>query len=83
MCLERELDIEDLRKHPTEMIAQLRDALASGAAVSPDPKRISFYEVKHCEHTYYIYVSPNTGKVLLLAAWPQQETLLAEAAVSA
>ncbi|HXN71798.1 MAG TPA: hypothetical protein VN861_04495 [Candidatus Acidoferrales bacterium] len=83
MCLERELEIEDLRKHPREMVAQLRDALASGAAVTPDPKRISFYEVKHCEHMYYIYVSPNTGKVLLLAAWPQEKTLLAEAAVSA
>jgi hypothetical protein len=83
MCLERELEIEDLRNHPREMIAQLRDALASGAAVTADPKRISFYEVNHCEHVYYIYVSPSTAKVLLLAAWSHEKALIAEAAVSA
>jgi hypothetical protein len=80
MCLERELVIEDLRKHPQEMIAQLRDLLANGAPVAPDPKRLGFYEVKRQEQTYYIYVSPNTGKVLLIAAWSHEEVLLAGAA---
>ena len=80
MCLERELEIEDLRKHPQEMIAQLRDLLANGAGVTPDPKRLGFYEVKRHEQIYYIYVSPNTGKVLLIAAWSHEEVLLAGAA---
>jgi hypothetical protein len=83
MCLERELEIEDLRKHPQEMIAQLRDLLASGGAAIPDPKRVGFYEVKRLEQIYYIYVSPNTGKVLLIAAWSHEEVFLAGAAVSA
>jgi hypothetical protein len=83
MCLERELEIEDLRNHSQEMIAQLRDVLANGAAVTPDPKRSGFYEVKHAEHIYYIYVSPSTGKVLLIAAWSHEEGLLAGAGVPA
>jgi hypothetical protein len=82
MCLERELEIEDLRKHPQEMIEQLRDLLASGGAATPDPKRLGFYEVKRREQIYYIYVSPNTGKVLLIAAWSHEEVFLAGAAVS-
>jgi hypothetical protein len=83
MCLERELEIEDLQNHSQEMVAQLRDVLAGGAAVTPDPKRIGFYEAKDRKHIFYIYVSPNTGKVLLLAAWSHQESLNAEAAVTA
>jgi hypothetical protein len=81
MCLERELEIEDLRKHSQEMIAQLRDLLANGAATTPDPKRLGFYEVKRREQIYYIYVSPTTGKVLLIAAWSHEEVFLAGAAV--
>jgi hypothetical protein len=83
MCLERELEIEDLRNHSQEMIAQLRDVLAGGATVMPDPKRMGFFEVKRREQIYYIYVSPSTGKVLLIAAWSRLENLDAEIAVPA
>jgi hypothetical protein len=82
-CLEPQLEIEDLRNHSKETIARLRDVLASGAAVTPDPKRIGFYEVKLREHTYYIYISPSTGKVLLLAAWSAEESLLAATGIPA
>jgi hypothetical protein len=77
MCLERELEIEDLRNHSREIIAQLRDVLANGATAIPDPKRTGFYEVKRRQQIFYIYVSPNTGKVLLIAAWSLEEALLA------
>jgi hypothetical protein len=80
-CLEREFEIEDLRHHSQELIGQLRDVLASGAAITPDPKRMGFYEVRHKEQTYYIYVSPGTGKVLLLAAWSPPEHWLTEVAI--
>ena len=83
MCLERELEIEDLRNHSQEMIARLRDVLAGGATVTPDPKRVGFFEVKRREQIYYIYVSPSTGKVFLIAAWSHQENLAAEVAVPA
>jgi len=83
MCLERGLEIEDLRNHSQEMIMQLRDALAGGATVTPDPKRAGFYEVKRREQLFYIYISPDTGKVLLIAAWPHEEALVCEARASA
>lgn len=82
-CLERELEIEDLRNHSQEMIAQLRDLLASGGTVIPDPKRTGFYDVKRREQIYYIYVSPSTGKVLLIAAWSNQGSSAVEVTVPA
>jgi len=75
MCLERELEIEDLRNHSQEMITHLRDVLARGGNVIPDPKRPGFYEVKLRGQLYFIYISPNTGKVLLIAGWSYDEPL--------
>ena len=82
MCLEYELEIEDLRNHSQGLIAQLRDILATGANVTPDPKRPHFYEVKHPGQLYFIYISPNTGKVLLVAGWSDDELVAAEAEAS-
>lgn len=78
MCSERELEIEDLRNHSQEMITRLRDVLACGANVVPDPKRPGFYEVKLRGQLYFIYISRNTGKVSLIAGWNRQESLQAE-----
>ena len=68
-CLERELEIEDLRSHSQETIRELRDALAFGATLVRDPKRVGFYELKRAERSYYIFVSPRGEKVLLIASW--------------
>jgi hypothetical protein len=81
MCSERELKIEDLRNHSEEMVTHLRNVLARGANVIPDPKRPGFYEVKLHGELYFIYVSPNTGKVLLIAGWNREEALQGEASV--
>lgn len=70
MALEREVQIEDLRKHPIETVNMLRDLLLNGARVTPDPKRSGFYELEDASTVYYIHVSPTTGKILLLATWP-------------
>jgi len=83
MCLERELEIEDLGNHAQDVVGQLRDVLISGAIVTPDPKRMGFYEVKLREQLYYIYISPNSGKVLLIAASVHEKALLREAGASA
>ena len=83
MCLERGLEIEDLRNHSQEMIMQLRYALAGGSMGTPDPKWTGFYEEKRREQLFYIYISPDTGKVLLIAAWPHEEALVCEAGASA
>jgi hypothetical protein len=72
MCPERELEIEDLRNHSQEMISHLRDVLSRGANVIPDPQRPGFYEVKLRGQLYFIYISPYTGKVLLIAGWSHE-----------
>ncbi|MGB8541539.1 MAG: hypothetical protein WCD49_07865 [Candidatus Acidiferrales bacterium] len=82
-CSERELEIEDLRNHSQEMISHLRDVLARGANVIPDAKRPGFYEVKLHGQLYFIYISPKTGKVLLIAGWSREESLHVEVEASA
>jgi hypothetical protein len=82
MQRERELQIEDLRNHPSETLLSLREILASGAQVTPDPKRPGFYEVEDDSRVYYICVTPPAGKILLLATWPSENTLAEMAAAS-
>jgi len=69
--LREKLPIEDLRGHPAETVAALESLLASDdTTISLDPKRRGFYEVHGEGTTYYIHVSPVSGKILLLATWP-------------
>lgn len=70
-----ETAIQDLRNHPAEVVLALRRLLASGAKVAPDPKRPGFYEVESGGVVYYIYEAVPSGKILLLATWPAEETL--------
>jgi hypothetical protein len=75
MRWEQEVKIEDLRNHPAEAVRSLRNLLSSGAKVTPDPKRTGFYEVESGSLVYYIYSSPTTEKILLLATWPNESVL--------
>lgn len=68
----RNARIEDPRKHPFETVERLRALLADGGAVREDPRRESFYEVHDDASVYYIYASPITGKVYLLATWQKE-----------
>jgi len=77
ICVERELEIEDLRNHSQEMVTHLRDVLAGGADIIPDPKRPGFYELKLRGQLYFIYLSPHAGKVLLIAGWNGEELVQA------
>ncbi|MGB6525316.1 MAG: hypothetical protein WA758_06220 [Candidatus Acidiferrales bacterium] len=71
MRFEQTMNIEDPRHHSQERIEVLRQLLAGGARVEPDPKRPDFYEVESGSDIYYIHISPISGKILLLAAWPK------------
>jgi hypothetical protein len=73
MSLERDMQIEDLRNHPRELVMNLQRLLASGANVTPDSKRPGYFEVESGPRVYYINISPNTGRILLLATWPTQD----------
>jgi hypothetical protein len=71
MKIEEALQIENPRNHSAERVETLRQLLAGGARVEADPKRPNFYEVESGSDVYYIHISPVTGKILLLAAWPK------------
>ncbi len=61
--------IEDLGKHSSELIECLRQLLVTGAEAQPDPRRAQFYDVHNCTRTYFIHISPVSGKVMLIATW--------------
>lgn len=63
------LDIEDLGSHPPGTVIRLGIALAGAVNVTPDPKRKNFYELNEGATSYYIYVSPVTATISLIAAW--------------
>ncbi len=65
--------VEDLRNHSPETMEELRQLLVSGTPATADPHRCHFYEVQNCSEVFYIHVSPNTGKVYLLATWKKDE----------
>jgi hypothetical protein len=63
------LDIKDLGKHGAAAVVRLGILLAGCVNAMPDPKRKNFYEVKGGGTVYYIYVSPVSGTIFLLASW--------------
>jgi hypothetical protein len=75
MCAERDLSIDNLRNYPPQTVSALRELLSGGTQVTPDPKRPNFYEVEDDSLVYYIHVLPTSGKVLLLATWPNEANL--------
>ncbi|MFQ5663012.1 MAG: hypothetical protein ACE5HL_04195 [Terriglobia bacterium] len=70
--LNEKLTIDNLRNYPAETVERLRALLAAGALAHADPRRKNFYELENGTRVFYIHVSPNGGKVLLLATWPRE-----------
>jgi hypothetical protein len=67
--------IKNLRNHSLETVEELRGLLNRGATASLDPRRKNIYELDGGSRVFYIFVSPTTQKVTLLAVWdncPQQ-----------
>ncbi len=64
--------IENPRKYAPGAVENLRDLLAAGKPSQRDPRRESFYEVEGDDETYYIYISPVSGNVVLVAKWLRQ-----------
>jgi len=65
------LRIDNLRRHPAEMVARLCSLLAAGAVATPDPHRNGFYDLEDGKRIFYVHLSP-TGTVLLLATWLEE-----------
>jgi hypothetical protein len=72
------LDIKDLGKHSAATVIELGIVLAGTPNATPDPKRKDFYEVEGGATVYYIYVSPVTGTISLIAAWKNMAQVMPE-----
>lgn len=83
----QKLEIRDLGKHSAIQVISLGILLAGPVNVTPDPKRRAFYEVERGSTVYYIYVSPASGTIFLIATWrrrlPPAPELPAEVALQA
>ena len=64
--------IENPRNYCPCEVEQLQQLLAAGSAARSDPRRRNFYEIEGQEETFYIYVSPVSGEIVLLAKWKAQ-----------
>lgn len=74
--------LEDLRKHSSEQLAELRLLLNEGITGRPDVRRPGFYELDGTDNVYYIFRYPTGHKVLLVAAWQRGFDPIAEMAYS-
>ena len=61
--------VENARHYSPETIKELEQILRAGGYAFPDPRRKHFYDLMAQDRTFYIFISPVTGRVELLAAW--------------
>lgn len=61
--------VESLRNHSVEEVETLQRLLAAGADAQADPHHKDFYEVEDSGRVFYLYLSPVTAQVRLVAVW--------------
>jgi hypothetical protein len=71
--MKNNLTITSVRTRPVETVEELRSLLSDGAEARPDLSRRNFYELDGGARVFYIYVSPATRKVTLLAVWDNHQ----------
>jgi hypothetical protein len=72
MLSREDVRIENARLYPPAIVDQLRVALLDGAELHVDETRKNFYELHAGLRTYFIFVSPATGNITLIATWAQK-----------
>ena len=65
--------VDNPRNYPEAIVKELEELLLSGVAASPDPKRKGFYDLENDRRTFFVHISPITGKAVLLATWLSTE----------
>ena len=64
-----DFSLENPRRYPESVTEKLRRLLIAGGEVQEDPRRPNFCEIEDDGCSYYIYVSPISGRITLLAQW--------------
>jgi hypothetical protein len=70
--IDKQLSIDNLNDHPTEIVNQLEELLTAGVEARLDPNRKNFYDVENSGRVFFIHASPVRGKVMLLATWLEE-----------
>ena len=78
--LSGERKIEDGRRHGPEVVSELRKLLVRGVYARPDSRRPGVYDVCDGRRVFFIYVSPASGNVTLLATWREESSQQGEKA---
>ena len=76
--LAADFEIEARPEHEPRLLAMLRFLLVNREqpapfAVREDPTRRGFYDIESEGRVYFIFVTPNGKRVLLLATWLRRE----------
>lgn len=66
--------IENPRLYPLEIVEELQAALSGGGKLRANELRINFYDLATEDRTYFIYVSPVSGDITLIATWAQNSS---------
>jgi hypothetical protein len=74
MLSRTEIRIENARLYPEAIVDQFRAALTNGAKLRANETRRNFYDVDTKERTYFLYVSPVTGSITLIATWARKRS---------
>jgi hypothetical protein len=72
MILRETIRIENARLYPAATVDQLRTALSNGAVLQPNAARRNFYDLDTEGRTYFLYVSPSSGSITLIATWDRK-----------
>jgi hypothetical protein len=70
--LETQIKIDNPRHYSVRTVEDLHAVLLAGGPKQRDPRRKHFYEIEGPDANYYIYISPITGQIVLLAKWQRQ-----------
>jgi hypothetical protein len=65
-------NVENPREYEVGAVEHLQYLLQAGSPAKCDPRRENFYELDGGSELYYIYISPVSGNVVLLAKWIRQ-----------
>jgi len=71
--LATKIEIRTVRDHSATQLMSVAILLAGHPEAIADPKRRHFYELLGASTVYYVYVSPVTEIVFLIATWKRSE----------
>ena len=74
MLSKEKMRIENARLYPAAIVDQIQTALSNGAPLRADKSRKNFYDVDTENRTYFIYVSPASGNINLIATWRRKHS---------